>query len=135
MVLAKAEGRVADYYSSRLVEPKYQGMSKFLTERLDICIKSILSITEGKEILERDPVVRRAIEARLPFTNALNLMQVEVLKLLRSGVEGEARRYLEDAMVVTIQGIASGMGTFLPIYDSNTNKQEILAKHKTTITL
>lgn len=127
MVLAKAEGRISgmlskldpktfyytDYYSQILVDDENKHVSKYLCERLDMCVKGILEISNIKTLLEHDPVVQRTIAARIPFTNALNLIQVEVLKQLRDGDErmsNEKKAILEDVMVVSIQGIASGMG-------------------------
>lgn len=80
--------------------------------RLDRCIGLILDITRGERLLHSDPVVRRAIEARIPFTDPLNLIQVEVLRLLRESEEDGATEdpILRDVMSVTIQGIAAGMG-------------------------
>jgi len=39
------------------------------------CIDSILEITGESRLLENDPVVRRAVEARLPFCDTLNILQ------------------------------------------------------------
>jgi len=122
MVLAKSEGRIADYYAKRLVPEEYQHVNVMLIDRLKTCIGFVLQVTNSNQLLESEPVVQRTIEARMPFTglyilvmfmlDTLNLIQVEVLKKLRSGEEMDAasRRCLEDAMIVTIQGVAAGMG-------------------------
>jgi phosphoenolpyruvate carboxylase len=73
------------------------------------CVDSILKITGQVQLLENDPVVKRTIEARLPFVEALNLLQAQVLKRYRSP-EGAGDQTLQDALVVTIQGVAFGMG-------------------------
>ena len=46
-----------------------------LRTELEECIKSILLITNETRLLENDPVVRRAVEARLPFCDTLNIVQ------------------------------------------------------------
>ncbi len=88
-------------------------MSAFLCKRLDDCVENILAVANSSSVLQHDPVVRRAIEGRIPYTNALNIIQAEVLRMLRAGADGASRHVLEDTMVVTIQGIASGMGMFM----------------------
>lgn len=69
-------------------------------------------VTNSDQLLKSEPVVQRTIEARIPFTDTLNLIQVEVLKKLRDNEQMDeiAKRCLEDAMIVSIQGVATGMG-------------------------
>ncbi|KAJ3281438.1 hypothetical protein HK104_011473 [Borealophlyctis nickersoniae] len=112
MTLAKADERISGYYDTRLAPPNVHHIGHDLRARLSRCISLILSVTMGDRLLHQDPVVRRAIEARIPFTDPLNLIQAEVLRLLREEQEdgGTEDAVLRDAMSVTIQGIAAGMG-------------------------
>ncbi|KAJ3092108.1 hypothetical protein HK102_010674 [Quaeritorhiza haematococci] len=131
MVLAKAESRVAGFYDARLVPQEQRHIGADLRNKLQNCIALVLDVTGGTKLLEQDPVVMRAIESRLPFTNALNLLQAEVLRRLRereaeelasadgsssssaasvTSVVGAEDTNLVDTMIVTIQGIAAGMG-------------------------
>jgi phosphoenolpyruvate carboxylase len=53
--------------------------------------------------------LRRSIDVRNPYVDPINLVQIELLRRLRSG---EARRPDADlaaAFVVTVNGIAAGM--------------------------
>ncbi|KAI9103302.1 phosphoenolpyruvate carboxylase [Phlyctochytrium arcticum] len=112
MTLAKADPRISEYYDSRLAVPEVRHVGKELREKLDLCIKSILNVTQADHLLSSDPVVRRAVETRLPFTDPINLLQVEALSLLRQSEEEgvEENLQIRDLMSVTIQGIAMGMG-------------------------
>jgi phosphoenolpyruvate carboxylase len=94
-----------------LVNPEYQHVAKTLDDRMELCLSNILEVVGNTVLLKHDPVVARAITGRLPYTNILNLIQVEMLETLRKGCSDELKQILDDNMVVTIQGIASGMGT------------------------
>lgn len=50
---------------------------------------------------------KRSVETRLPFVDALNIIQAKALQRLR---RGEKDQRLEDCLTITIQGIAAGMG-------------------------
>ncbi|KAI8825738.1 phosphoenolpyruvate carboxylase [Fimicolochytrium jonesii] len=113
MTLAKADPRISEYYEKSLAPaPELQSLGVLLRDRLRKCIDSILSVSGYDHLLASDPVVRRAVEARIPFTDPINLLQVEALRRLREeedkGVEESL--VLRDLMSVTIQGIAMGMG-------------------------
>ena len=129
MVLAKADSQISGicfvhgefanaayfqigYYDNRLAPSSVQYIGADLRVRLSRCIALIQEVIQGDRLLAADPVVRRAIEARIPFTDPLNLIQVEVLRLLREHEEDGAGEdpVLRDTMSVTIQGIAAGMG-------------------------
>ena len=84
--------------------------SKVKTE-YELTRVKILEVTGHKELMENEPVVRRSIDLRNPYVDPLNYIQVEMLRRLRAlsetdSVEGAA---LRDVIVVTINGIASGL--------------------------
>ncbi|KAJ3401223.1 hypothetical protein HDV05_000608 [Chytridiales sp. JEL 0842] len=117
MVLAKADFKIWDYYDSRIVPENLRPMGATLRQELQALISTILSITNQPSILADDPVVRRAVCGRFPFTDPLNLIQVEVMKRVRESADLSPstadlgyEKTLFDTLVVTIQGIAAGMG-------------------------
>jgi phosphoenolpyruvate carboxylase len=64
-------------------------------------------VVSGHEKLsENNRSLRRLIESRLPYLNPMNLLQVEILKRLRSDDDNHK---LRDALLITINGIAAGM--------------------------
>lgn len=132
MVLAKADPYVAEYYDRLLVPPALKPLGVKLREELAETVQDILKISDQIQLLDNDPVVRRAVEARVPFTDPLNVLQANILARLRgvdySGTEGseeansgdsgagleatkvEPDRLLEDALIVSIIGISRGVG-------------------------
>ncbi len=65
-------------------------------------------ITGHEELLEDDPVIRRSIQLRNPYTDVLNLLQLELLR--RSRVNGGGGdETLRQALFLSINGIAAAM--------------------------
>jgi phosphoenolpyruvate carboxylase len=105
MTLAKADGRIAAQYD-RLVAADLRPIGLDLRGRLNRAVHAVLSTTGHAELLENNPVLRRSIDVRNPYVDPINLVQVELLRRLRSQ---DATPSLFDAFVVTVNGIAAGM--------------------------
>lgn len=58
------------------------------------------------KLAENNKTLRRLIDTRSPHLNPINMLQVEILKRLR---QDESNQKLRDALLITINGIASGM--------------------------
>ena len=70
--------------------------------------KGILSITGREELLEERPDIRSKVQLRNPYTDVLNLIQVELLRRWRHATE-EDRNHLRHALFLSINGIAAAM--------------------------
>ncbi|HET98414.1 MAG TPA: phosphoenolpyruvate carboxylase, partial [Desulfurivibrio alkaliphilus] len=65
-------------------------------------------LTGEREPLDAEPALQRSIGLRNPYTDALNLLQVELLgRFHASG--GEEREALRDALFLSVNGIAAAM--------------------------
>ncbi len=112
MVLAKTEERVAAYYEQRLLEDTSQSS---LGNELRAGIKqaeSVLETISNKPLLEKMPNLKRSIELRNPYVDPLNITQVEVMRRLRKlddSDNSDLKRDLEQALMVSIGGIAAGL--------------------------
>jgi len=106
MVLAKADGRIAGEYDRRLVDPALQPVGAGLRDRLGRAVNGVLSVTDHRDLLEENRVLERSIQVRNPYVDPINLVQVEVLRRLRSGSSDER---LKHAFVVTVNGVTAGM--------------------------
>jgi phosphoenolpyruvate carboxylase len=69
---------------------------------------AILRITDAPDLLENDRVIQRSIELRNPYTDVLNLLQIELLQRFRSAPD-EERQPIGDALFLSINGIAAAM--------------------------
>jgi phosphoenolpyruvate carboxylase len=106
MVLAKADPRIAAEYDRQLVPPELQPIGDELRDRLARAMTLVTGVTGHRQLLEDNPVLRRSIDVRNPYVDPINLVQVEILRRLRSGADEAG---LRDAFVVTVNGVAAGM--------------------------
>ncbi len=105
MVIAKTDPNVVARYDARLVPKKLHTLGHELRERFSRTAQAVLMVTDHEKPLEHEPVTLRSISVRNPYTDPLNLLQVELLARLRAGETG----VIEDALLVAINGIAAGM--------------------------
>ena len=84
-----------------------------LRERLQAAIRAVLQTTGHTDLLDDNPVLRRSIDVRNPYVDPINLLQVELLRRLRSqsaGADDDPHLVrLRRALLITINGIAAGM--------------------------
>lgn len=106
MVLAKADIPITKLYDEQLVSESRRGLGDMLRKELLTTEKYVLVITGREKLLESNKSLKKLIESRLPYLNAMNMLQVEVLKRLR---RDEDNNKLRDALLITINGIAAGM--------------------------
>ena len=62
-------------------------------------------MTGHEELLAGKPVLRRAVELRNPYVDALSFLQVRFLRELRATGDERARRLVQ----LTIHGVAAGL--------------------------
>jgi phosphoenolpyruvate carboxylase len=106
-VLAETDARIAAEYDRRLVSPDLRPLGVELRRRLEDTIGAVLDTTGSRELLEEKPVIRRSIEVRNPYVYPINLVQIELLRRLRSGSADDSR--IRQAFMMTVNGIAAGM--------------------------
>jgi len=106
MVYAKADSKISKYYDSRLVEDSIKYLGDNLRETLKNDIKTILEIAHDNKLMESLPNIAENIAMRNIYTNPLNILQVELLARCRKN--DNPPQQLEQALMVTISGIAAG---------------------------
>ena len=105
MVLAKSDARIAAEYDRRLVPPDLQPLGAELRARLVQVIGGVLEVTGRRALLETTAVLRRSIDVRNPYVDPINLVQIELLRRLRTHEDDQVKA----ALLVTINGVAAGM--------------------------
>lgn len=70
--------------------------------------RALLQLTGEAELLAASPALQRSIQLRNPYTDALNLLQIELLKRFHAS-GGEEREALRDALFLSVNGIAAAM--------------------------
>jgi len=121
MVLLKTDLRISHKYFDELVPSNLQPLAKRLENELESTLRVFLNLTGKNQLLDSDPVIRRAVEARHPFLDPLNIVQVRQLKVVRAWEQAEASgviltgadqaslRLAQDTLAVSVQGIAAGL--------------------------
>lgn len=108
MVFSKADLWLAEHYDQRLVAKELHRLGKTLRAQLSADIQTVLTLAHDGQLMADLPWIAESIALRNVYTDPLNLLQVELLQRLRS--QGEVRDpQLEQALMITITGIAAGM--------------------------
>lgn len=111
MVFSKADLWLAEYYDQRLVTQNLWPLGYELRERLSKNMQIILQITSDTHLLVSLPWIAESIMLRNIYTDPLNVLQAELLSRSRQAEQqgNEVDPHIEQALMVTIAGIAAGM--------------------------
>ena len=111
MVFAKADLWLAEYYDHRLVDASLWPLGQQLRDQLAEDIKTVLTISNDAHLMADQPWIAESIALRNVYTDPLNVLQAELLHRSRAQeASGEAANpEVEQALMVTIAGIAAGM--------------------------
>ena len=69
---------------------------------------ALLRLSGSEELMDESPGARRSMALRDPYTDVLNLLQVELLRRCHQ-CEGEEREALREALFLSVNGIAAAM--------------------------
>ncbi|EIO5089307.1 phosphoenolpyruvate carboxylase [Vibrio cholerae] len=107
MVYTKCSVSIARHYDERLVEPTLRSLGEKLRAQLQQDIKVVLNVENNENLMQSDPWGQESIRLRNIYIEPLNMLQAELLYRTRQS-ELPAPE-LEEALMVTIAGIAAGM--------------------------
>lgn len=105
MVRARLE--IAAYYD-RLLGDGPTAFHQMIEEDYHRARTAILRITDQEELLDHDPIIRKSVQLRNPYTDVLNLVQLELMRRYRQAPEAD-REPLRRALFLSINGIAAAM--------------------------
>ncbi|WKE65302.1 phosphoenolpyruvate carboxylase [Gallaecimonas kandeliae] len=107
MVYMKTDSELSAYYDQRLVPQDLWPLGKQLRSQLFEGIHTLLTLSKEEDLMDQDPWLQESIRLRNPYTDPLNILQVELLRRARKG--GEVPEPVKQALMVTMAGIAAGM--------------------------
>ena len=108
MVFLKADLWLSEYYEQRLVPENLWPLGQRLREELKASTEIVLQLRPQGGLLDDQPWIKESIKLRNPYTDPLNVLQVELLNRSRSNPD-ELHPEVDQALMVTIAGIAAGM--------------------------
>ena len=120
MVLYKADPRVVKVYDEILVEESLHDVGDELRTLFSKAKKFLAEVTGhgllGLAASSANPMLSQKIKLRTPYMTPLSLLQIQCLKKFRetenhnsSAAEHNGHDSFEDALIITIKGIAAGM--------------------------
>ncbi|MDF7679377.1 phosphoenolpyruvate carboxylase [Enterobacteriaceae bacterium ESL0689] len=111
MVYSKADLWLAEYYDQRLVNAELWGLGAELRALLKDGIDVVLAIANDSHLMADLPWIAESIQLRNIYTDPLNVLQAELLHRSRQAEEKgqQPDPCVEQALMVTIAGIAAGM--------------------------
>ncbi|MCE7536672.1 phosphoenolpyruvate carboxylase [Aliivibrio fischeri] len=107
MVYTKCNPQMSEYYDQRLTDKSLWPLGERLRNQLQADIKAVLNVENNDHLMERDPWGSESIRLRNIYVDPLNMLQAELL--FRTRQQEETSPELEEALMVTIAGIAAGM--------------------------
>jgi phosphoenolpyruvate carboxylase len=102
--IGRAKLDIARYYSHN-TNPRIESQ---ITEDFERAVAALLKITGKEVILGTDPVIYNSILLRNPYTDVLNLVQMELMARWKNRDEAETD-HLRDLLFLSINGVAAAM--------------------------
>ena len=121
MTLSKTDYSVSANYELQLVNRDGESTKELnelgnqIRANLVKTRKNVLSVTDCDDLSSNFGLLQQSMKVRNPYVDPLNVLQAETMKRLRSVRDGtivatpEDIQLLEDTIVISINGIASGM--------------------------
>jgi phosphoenolpyruvate carboxylase len=105
--LVKADMAIAQLYLAMGERPDIVAT---IEAEFDRSRSMVLAVTGHDQLLAKEPLVRRDIELRNPYVDALSFLQLRFLRELRAGIGDEERATRVARLVhVTVNGVAAGL--------------------------
>lgn len=110
MILVKADMYIAHRYAELVSD---QGLAIRMMSAIEAeysrSVNAVCLISQSDTLLARTPILQRSIALRNPYVDPISYIQVELLRRLREFPDGSGHEALEDAILLTISGIAAGL--------------------------
>ncbi len=107
--MARARFEISKYYEQLAESPSGAHIPKKIADDFRKAREIILQITGQDELLGNSPVILKSIFLRNPYTDVLNLLQVELIRRYRRASDEDEREALRQALFLSINGIAAAM--------------------------
>ncbi len=110
MVLAKTNLRLAEQYASLVQDrPLREAIFARIAAEWRASVAGLLAITGQRTLLEGNPFLKRSLDNRLPYLDALNHLQLELLRRFRAGPPASDDVRVRSGIHLTINGVAAGL--------------------------
>jgi len=105
--MSRSRLEITSRYVDRLGGPGDERVLERIRTDFERGRDALLSISGETHLLERSPVIRRSIELRNPYTDVLNLLQIELMA--RCGSPECDQDAVQDVLRSSVNGVAAAM--------------------------
>lgn len=110
MILCKADMYIAHRYAELVRDDALATtMMQLIEHEYQQSVHAVCVVTQSEKLLARSPILQRSIALRNPYVDPISYVQVELLARLRAHPEALGHEALEDAILLSISGIAAGL--------------------------
>ena len=107
--MARARLNIAREYAQRAgLADDASRIHARIAEDFERARRAILTITDQAELLDNSPVIKKSIALRNPYTDVLNLLQIELMERYRQADERQREAYVAP-LFLSVNGIAAAM--------------------------
>ena len=106
MSLAKTDRRIAERY---LALGDRDDLADLVLDEMALTRRWVLIASGSSELLERRPVLQRAVRLRSPYVDALSLLQLRALRDVRAGGTTDPTDGPHRLLLSTVNGVAAGL--------------------------
>ncbi len=107
--MSRARPEIAARYAQHTPTPQDESFHDTIIADYEYAREAILAITGQEKLLDHAPVIQKSIRLRNPYTDVLNLLQIELLSRWQEEKQDEPRQKLGQALFLSINGIAAAM--------------------------
>jgi phosphoenolpyruvate carboxylase len=110
--MARARFAIARHYDRLAEEDLSNGGRSFhdtLEEDYEAGREALLRVTGQDALMDNRPVLQKSIALRNPYTDVLNLLQVELMRRFRNTEKEDERTELRQALFLSLSGLAAAM--------------------------
>lgn len=110
MILGKADIPIAEHYAGLVPEPEIaREIFGAIRDEHERTVRLVCMVAQIERLLDNTPILQTSIARRNPYVDPISYIQVELLRRLRADPEGPEHAALEDAILLSISGIAAGV--------------------------
>jgi phosphoenolpyruvate carboxylase len=110
MILGKADLNIAHRYAELVPDPTLAAqVFTAVEDEYTRAAEWLCRVAQIEQLLDNIPVLQRAIRRRNPYIDPLSYIQIALLRRLRADPEQPAHPELEDAVLLSINGLAAGL--------------------------
>lgn len=109
MVLFKTDMIIGKEYTSLNNSTEVKKVFNMIKEEYDKSVKAILTITEGKALLDHNKSLQRTLALRNPYIDPISFIQINLIKKYREIKNPKQKNEMLNLLRSSVNGIAAGI--------------------------